>query len=233
MRTVRRILALAVLVPFVPLVAQDAGTNLAWKFKDGQTMYQEMTTKTEQTMKVMGSDIKQNQTQTFIFSWTPVKKDGDNTVLKQKIEGVKMTIDIGGQPISYDSTNPGQTSSALGDFFKSLVGSEFTLTLDKANKVIKIEGRDEFVKKLTQANPQMEGLLKQILSDESLKQMADPTFAAIPGKAVKKGDTWEQKTKLDMGPIGSYENTYKYTYEGKDEKTKLDRIKVDTTLKYI
>jgi hypothetical protein len=69
--------------------------------------------------------------------------------------------------------------------------------------------------------------------------MAQPTFSAIPNKEVVKGDTWERKSELNMGPIGKYENTYKYTYEGKntdakDEKEKkLDKIKVETTLKYI
>ena len=33
-----------------------------------------------------------------------------------------------------------------------------------------------------------------------------------------------------MGPIGTYDTSYKYTYEGKEGK--LDKIKVDTTLKY-
>jgi hypothetical protein len=34
-----------------------------------------------------------------------------------------------------------------------------------------------------------------------------------------------------MGPIGTYDTTNKYTYEGKEGK--LDKIKVDTTLKYL
>ena len=43
----------------------------------------------------------------------------------------------------------------------------------------------------------MKALLEQILNEDSLKQMADPTFAAVPGKEVKKGDpAWEKKTKL-------------------------------------
>jgi hypothetical protein len=37
-----------------------------------------------------------------------------------------------------------------------------------------------------------------------------------------------------MGPIGSYDSTYKYTDDGRDEKDKnLVKIKVDTTLKYV
>ncbi|HEV3204228.1 MAG TPA: DUF6263 family protein, partial [Gemmataceae bacterium] len=125
-------------------------------------------------------------------------------------------------------------ANPLSDFFKALVGAEFTLTIDKDMKVSKIDGREEFLKKLTNTNQTMEPLLKQILSEEALKQMADPAFAVIPGKPVKKGDTWEKPSKLNMGPIGSYESIYKFTYEGQDEKDKnLAKIKVETTLKYV
>jgi len=93
-------------------------------------------------------------------------------------------------------------------------------------------GREEFLKKLTGSNPQMESLLKQILSEDALKEMADPTFAAVPNAAKKVGESWEKTSKLDMGPIGRYENTYKYTYEGPDKDKKWDKIKVETTLKY-
>src|SRR5262249_27375514 len=133
--------------------------------------------------------------------------------------------------ITYDSTKDTTgTGNPLADFFKALVGSKFKLTISPDLKVIKIEGRDEFLSKLTKANPQMEPLLKQILGDEALKQMAEPAFAAVPAMPVKKGATWEKKSQMNMGPIGTYDTTYKYTYEGKDGK--LDKLKVDTTLAY-
>jgi len=223
--------ALALVTLFVPAFAQDSGTKLAWKFEKDKTFYQTMETETNQTMKVMGSDIKQNQKQTFYFSWTPVKQDGDSWEIDQTILGVKMTINIGGQPIEYDSTKEQQTSSALSEFFKQLVGSKFTLTVDKDFKVTAIKGRDDFLKKLTNSNPSMEALLKQILSEDALKEMANPTFAAIPNKEVKKGDTWDKTSKLEMGPIGRYENTYKYTFDGPD-KDKKQKITVKTELKY-
>src|SRR5947209_19089362 len=46
---------------------------LAWKLEKDKTFYQKMTTKTDQTMKVMNQEVKQNQTQTFVFSFTPTK----------------------------------------------------------------------------------------------------------------------------------------------------------------
>ncbi len=209
-----------------------AKASLKWKLEKGKTFYQKMTTKTDQNMKILNSEPKQTQNQTFYFSWTPEKQDGDNWTIKQKIEGVTMEIDIGGTKINYDSTKDTSANNPLGDFFKALVGSEFTLTLNtKEQKVTKVEGRDEFVKKLSQANPQMNQLLSQILSDQALKEMAEPTFAAIPNKDVVKGDKWTKESILDMGPIGKYTNTYTYTYDGKEGK--LDKIKVDTTLKYV
>jgi hypothetical protein len=210
--------------------------TLRWKFEKDKPFYQTMTTETKQSMKVMNNDVNQTQKQTFYFSWTPVKEDKDGWQIKQRIEGVAMDIDIGGSKISYDSTKESQANNPLGDFFKALVGSEFTLTLNpKTMEVTKVEGRDKFIQSLTQANPQMKPLLDQILSDKALKEMAEPTFAVVPDQAESKskGDKWTKKSTLEMGPIGRYDNEYTYIYEGKDEKSKqLDRIKVDTTLKY-
>ena len=221
-----------------PLAAQDK-VNLTWKLEKDKAFYQEMTTSANQGMKVMGQDVTQKQTQTFYFSFTPTAQDSNgNWTVKQKIEGVKITIDINNNAVSYDSTNTATANNALSEFFKQLVGAEFTLTIDKKFKVTKIEGRDAFLKKLTSANPQMESLLKQILSEDALKEMADPTFAAIPNKEVKKDEKWKKESKLDMGPIGTYKNTFTYTYEGKnadgktDAEKKLDKIKVETKLEY-
>jgi hypothetical protein len=231
----RRLLSALTLVGLLalPAAGQDKA-NLKWKFEKDKPFYQKMETTTKQTMKVMTNDVVQTQTQTFWFSWKPTKIEGDTVTLEQVIEGVKMDIDIGNQKISYDSTAKEQANNPLGEFFKALVGSKFTLTLDTKNmKVTKIEGRPDFLEKLVKANPQMKPLLEQILSEKALMEMAEPTFAAVPGKEVAKGDKWERNTVLDMGPIGKYENNYKYTYEGKDEKEKkLDKIKVEMNLKY-
>lgn len=217
-----------------PAAAAGDSVDLKWKFEKGKSFYQELTTDTKQTMKVMGMDIKQDQKQTFYFSWTPQEEDKDKAwTINQKIEGIKMDIDIGGNKVNFDSTKDTGVNNPLSDFFKALVGSSFKLTVSPDFKVTKIEGRDEFLKKLVTANQQMEPMLKQILSDEALKQMADPAFSVVPNKAVKKGESWTKETKLNMGPIGIYDTSYKYTYEGPDEKDKsLAKIKVETTLKY-
>jgi hypothetical protein len=187
-------------------------------------------------MKVMGIEIKQKQKQTFYFGFTPLSQDekDKNWRVKQKIEGVQIDLQISGQQITYDSFKDAQAANnPLADFFKALIGSEFILTITPEMKVTKVDGRDEFLKKLINTNQQMEPLLKQILSEEALKQMADPAFSMVPEKPVKAGDKWTRTSKLNMGPIGTYESTYTFTFEGLDEKDKnLAKIKVTTDLKY-
>jgi hypothetical protein len=210
----------------------DQNVWIRWKLEVGKPFYEEMTIETKQDMQVMGQKINQDQKVTFFLSWNPVKQGKyGNWTVKQKIEGLRMEIEIAGTKISFDSTQKGARAKPLSDFYKSLVGSEFTLTIDKNMKISKIEGRDEFLKKLVKDNPQVEPLLKTILTDETLKQMSDPAFSVIPGKPVSRGDSWEKIASLGMGPIGSFDTNYKYTYGGLD-KNELQKIKVDTTLKY-
>jgi hypothetical protein len=216
-----------------PVLGQDS--EIKWKFQKDKPFYQEMTTETTQNLTIMGMKIDQSQKQSFYFSWTPVKYDEKDKswTIEQKIEGVKMNIQIGPNPLTFDSTKDTNAANALSDFFKALLGAKFTITLGPDMKVVKVEGRDEFIKKLVQTNPQMEQLLKLILSDEALKQMADPAFGVVPPTGHKKGTPWERKGSLNMGPIGSYETTYTYTDEGKDEKDKKsEKIKVTTVVKY-
>jgi len=217
-----------------PAPAGDA-VNMKWQFVNGKVFYQKLNTKTEQKMTIMQNNVNQVQDQTFYFSWKPTEVKDDKVTLEQEIIGVKMDIEIGGSKISYDSVKDAAANNPLGDFFKALIGSKFIVKLNTRDlKVEEVEGRDDFVKKLVAANPQMRQLLDTILSKEALKEMSEPTFAVIPTKGVKKGDTWERKTDLDMGPIGKYKNSYKYTYEGTDGPADkgIQKIKVDTELKY-
>jgi hypothetical protein len=226
--------ALLVLVGLaIPAYGQ---AKLEWKFKEGVPFYQEITTTTKQEMKIAQQTINQTQTQTFWFSWKPTKFDKDKKTwtIVQKIEGVKLDIQIGGNTISYDSSKEAGQSNPLAEFFKQLVDSEFTITVDENMKIKgKIEGKDKFIDKLTKANAQMEALLKEILNDDAFKQMVDPTFSALPTADELKKKEWTREATLNMGPIGKYKTKYAYKYEGKDPSKKdLDKISVTAKLEY-
>jgi len=206
---------------------------LKWKFKKDGIFYQTMSTKTVQTMKVMNNDVSQTQNQTFYFSYKVLDEKADKVTVEQEIIGVKMSIEIGGSKIDYDSTKDTTAQNPLGEFFKALKGTKFTIELDpKTYKVNKVDGREAFITKLVAANPQMKSLLETILSADALKEMAEPTFRVVPPTEGEK--KWTRPAKLDMGPIGTYENTYTFVLEGTEGTgdKQIAKIKVDTELKY-
>jgi RNA polymerase sigma factor (sigma-70 family) len=217
--------------PDAPAGESSPGVLLRLHFHQGRPFYQEVTTATRQSMKVMGSDVTQDQRQTFTFRWTPEEQRPDGTwVLTQRVEGLRMDLDVGGSKISYDSTRGGTASSALGNLYKALVGAEFRVTLDRKYRVLTVAGRDEFLDKASRASPALGPLRSQLFSAEDLRRVAQVAFPALPAERVEPGDSWARKSRVDLGNLGSYEATSTYTYEGREGS--LDRISVECTLKF-
>lgn len=218
------------------------GTKFETKFELNKPLFMKMTTNVKQSIKVQGSgDSNQSHTQTFYFKWTPEKQEGDKWIVNLTIEGAALDLNIGGNPVKYNSLDTSATATAnpaLAEYFGKLIGSELKVTFDKSMAVEKVEGRDELLKKLQNVNPQMEAMLRKILTEEALKQMADPSFGlSVPGDK-KVNDSWEKKTSLALGPIGSYDVTNKFTFKGKNTdgadaaEKDLDKVDVTSTLTY-
>jgi RNA polymerase sigma factor (sigma-70 family) len=208
----------------------DEGLVIKWKFEKEKPFYQEMTTETIQTIKVMDRDVKQTQTQTFYFSWTPTERDKyGNWLLKQKIDGVKIDIDIGGEKTEYDSNKNEDANNPLAAFYKALTGAEFNITLDEWVNIKKVEGRDQFLRKLLAKRPELQTLANPIISEDAVRGMIEKClFPEVLAGLLRPGDSWTRKAKLDMGFLGVCQTTSEYTYVGKEGN--LDRIKVHTKL---
>ncbi|MBN9519814.1 hypothetical protein J0H58_15035 [bacterium] len=231
--------AVAVTALVAPRAEAQDKQSFGLKLEKDKAFYQKTQTIVAQIIKVQGQDLTQKQESTFFFKWTPEKQDGDKWVLKQKVEGLYMSIDISGNPIIYDSAKKEPAGSAsnpgLMDFFKNLEGTEFTVTLNtKTWTVEKVEGKDELAKKLGAGSAQMDSLLKKILTEDSLKQMADPTAGLLPTEPKATNDKWERKSVLNLGPVGTYDVKYDFTYKGKEAAplNHLDRIEIAPTITY-
>ncbi len=208
------------------------GVLLQTRLEKNQAIFLETISETFQAMTVMQMEVKQTQQQTFYLQITPLHQDPKgNWIVEQRILGIKMEIDIGGNKISYCSYDPAPPVSPMSDFFKALIGAEFRLHLGPDLTVRKVVGADRLRNKLAAINPQMEALLKTVLGDDAVKQMGDPFFGQLPNRTVSKGESWTKISELDMGPIGRYKTTNRYTYEG-PEKT-LERIGVVTTMEFL
>ncbi len=223
----------------VTLSAQDKQA-FGLKFKDDKgalvPYYQKSSTTVSQVIKVQGQDLIQKQESTFYYKWEPIAQEGEKWKIKQTVEGLRIGVDISGNGVTYDSTQEADTGAAsnpgLVNFFKNLKGASFTVTLDKNFHVESVDAKDKeaFLAKMANNNPQMDALLKKILTDDSLKQMLDPSLGLTPNEPQAVNGTWERKTPLNLGPIGTYDVTYKFKYVGKQGD--LDKVEVTTTLAF-
>ncbi len=223
----------AVVTPAVPVVPVAGGHKLpfkAFEVKD-KVFYTVQKTETVQEMTVMNQKVIQKQEQEFLIKWTPKAADKNNWVVEQEIKGVKLKIDIGGNKIDYDSSikNP---KNPMTDFFEQLQKSKLTFYIDKDKlKVDKVEGREDFIKGLSDINPQMRSLLNAILSDKALKNMAEPAWSAYPDSgSFAKDQTWERKSVLELGPIGTYKTDFTFKVTSADAKKAA--IDITTNLTY-
>jgi hypothetical protein len=218
----------------VPVPDRPDGQLLKFTAFDvgARPFYQEVMTETNQLMKLMGQEVRQIQKQTFYIKWTPKARDREgNFVVTQEIVAVKMDLDIGGNKIVYDSTLAQQPQNPMADFFRALLQQKLTYTVSPTLKIQKIEGWDDFLNGVAAKNPAMKQMLQVLINEQALGQMVEPTWFAVPIKAVNPGESWTRQSKIGLGVIGNYETTHRFTYQGQDA-SRLDKIKIVADLKY-
>lgn len=212
---IRLALAVLILAVFAPVLQAD---EIRWKFKEGDVFYAQETTEMKMEMSFLGNN-QPMESKTVVISKLTIKKtnpDG-SVVLERKIESQKTEASM---PAGVD----------LDALNKKMEGATFTITLSPKFEVAKIEGYDDFIKRLVGDCDTTGPFLKASLSEETIKRSLDELFLFVPGKAVSVGDKWERKSKVPMGPMGSLQTQTNYKYEGKEGD--LDKISYESTLKY-
>jgi hypothetical protein len=192
------------------------GVKLALKFKEGDTFYVETTNITKQTMDFAGMKQDSDSESTTVTRFKVLKVDKDATVIEQKIESIK-NKNSGGLP-------------GADKIMESMKGQVFKLTLNDKGDVTKLEGYEEFMKKLGSDNDVTAKLLKSFMSEETLRVSAEESFAFLPDKPVNKGDTWKRTQSVPLGPLGGLKGETTYTFKGTGKDG--EEISYDQTLAY-
>lgn len=183
-------------------------TTLEWKFKEGDKFYVEETNDMKQsiTFIALNKEIKQNSKTTILSSYT-VKKvaaAGKEVTLVQKIENVDV------------KTSGDSLGGTMEKVLEKLQGAVFTFTL-KNGQVTKLEGYNDFIKKLADGDETTATFAKELLSEELIKMGLDGTFGNLPDKAVKADDVWSKNSTVPLGPLGSFKTTNDYTFKDQDK----------------
>jgi hypothetical protein len=214
-----------------PVPGQD-GLDLKWRFSKGEVFDQEVTTELKLEMKVMDTNLTSNFRQTSLIRWSPEFQDESaNWFIGMRIEAVKANGDFCGTKIAIDSTKKAAGDDPLATLlYKTVTDSRFTVITGPGMEEVRFGGYKEFADKVIKADPKAESLLKQCLSESTLKQMAESTLGSLPNKVIKKGSSWTKVEIVDLGPSGSTRMTNTYTHVGQEGK--YQKIKVSSALEY-
>jgi hypothetical protein len=205
-----------------------------WFVRHKGTFYQEITTVTRQDVTVQGRKQAQQSRQTCYFKWSSRGRTDGKYVVVQEILGVKLDTDIAGNKVTFDSTARVLAQNPLSEFFKQLLGTEFTLTIgkDKDGRYIieDVEGGKGLPNKPGNVNQALVALLPIAPSGQTAKQTAGFFLGALPPRWFVRGRTWSRDGTLETYPVGTCKTRQTYRYAGQADG--LARITVDTDVSF-
>jgi hypothetical protein len=215
--------------------AAQAQVKLEYKHIEGTTSKVKTASKTHQILSIAGMDIETNSEETVVSSSAVGKRRPDGTLpIEVKIEDLKAQLSLpGGLSLDFDSANPPakKDDSPIGfvlDIFKAVAGSAYTVTLDKQDKVMGVEGLQKVLDKANDLDPKAAAALKGRLDVERIKDAYEQEHGNLPPILVREGETWERKEVSDIGGGQTLTFQKRYEYQGTVEKdgATLDKIGV-------
>jgi hypothetical protein len=219
--SVRMLLPLAlILASCLPAHGQ---VKLEWKFKENDELTLDTVALLKQTLRV-GSQSGEQELEHGTKAIITVKKvHADGTVeLSQLFDRVQAR------------NRRGEGAPAGAGYVRGLEDAVLHLTLNAKREVVRLEGYDELVKRVSKDDANTAKAVRELLKPETLRRSAEELFGFLPDKPVNPGDKWERKLEAPLGPLGTVTATHAYTYAGteaKEGKT-LHKITVTTSLAY-
>jgi hypothetical protein len=199
------LLALPLLLAASPVLGQ---VSLARKFTEGDSYKTKATVKSDQKLTIGGQDGSTNSNTVVEQKTTVGKRDAEGK-LPISVETAILSSEIGlpgNVKIKFDAANPDAKDNNAGNPLAELVRDKLkanakmsnTIVLGKDNQIVDVQG----VKAES-------GITAEDVKDQHAEEAQLSTK-----KDLKKGDTWEQEVKMNLGSGQIFTLKRKYTYEG-------------------
>ena len=217
---------LAISTPAVALAQSDAAM-LKFQYPDGRVTDSMVETEIKQTLEMNGLPVKTSNATSVVVRTECGKRDSAGMIsLTQATKDLKADLDLGMAQIKFDSAKPDADPGnpqlrQITDAMKFAVKAEKTITLDKNNQAVKAE--------LPEGLEVPAGFENEYQSDQLIAQFEN-SQQVLPGKALKKGETWERESETPLGSGQVMTFKKKYTYEGVVEKEGRKLHKITSTV---
>jgi hypothetical protein len=189
----------------------DAATKVALRLnlQKGATYEMKMNSVNQVEQEMTGQKIKIDQKIEMAFNYHVVDVlPSKSAVIEYSFQRMKMDMNMNGQEMKMDSENP--DANPVNAAIKDLLFLKLRLTVNQKGKVEKVEGLDEYVKKIA-GNQQLSQAMMMFTNEDNFKAFFAQTFNYFPETEVSVGDQWKSVINLpelmNVGIIMVYEVT--------------------------
>lgn len=213
--------------------AAAAQVPLEFKIPEGERTVLN-TVKSVQTLTVGPIDVpleSEVQARTRLKAGKPGADGTQRVEEKSERFAIKLSIPGGGVEFDYDKPDAARVDQAtfqpVVDGLQVLQGNSYTLVF-RNGKIADVEGLDAIIQKLPAASAP---LFKDELSPKTIMRDWAQQIASLPGKAVKKGDSWQRTEVIGLGGGQTLTFDTVYEYQGTVEKAgrTLDKVSIVLT----
>src|SRR5436190_13210521 len=198
-----------------PIVAGPAPTGpVELKIKWPLNRYIKQDMNVQQTVETfvpnMPAPIKQEMNIGQQVTLSVLKEDPDGShEVQMEFVSARMVMANGNQGMEFDTSKaPG--TNALAQALHNLPGARLRFVLDSKNEVTRVEGMEDFQKRMTTNQRDQTGILNSLFSEQYFKQMMNQAKSMPPGP-VSVGDSWPVQLEYSMGQLGTLVMDFTYT----------------------
>jgi hypothetical protein len=192
-----------------------AQTSLVWKFEKGQVYEAERSATHKQTVTLNGKQFKQQRGSTWHVRLVVKDKQAENYVVLATLTKVEHQLTGGSDAEMIDPKLP-----------EKMQGSTFTLDVTPSGKIAKLQGYDEFLKRLAGEDTGRLKALRITFPESTLKE----TFADLFGPLPSKSDNWKREYVEPIPHFGALRSTASYT-QNRDKITYTIQTKYEAPAK--
>ncbi len=199
-----------------PSFAQSIEIKPRWNLGKRYSQTMQMQQESRMSMGAQTIDQKVATTTEMTTSVVP-HEDAKKKRLLVRYVRVAMNMDVAGQKMVFDSAKPDAANDPMGvsKILGAYAGKELRLVVDETGKISDFENIEELTKPLADANPMAGQMLKGMFNKETLTQTFNQAaFKALPGKAVKAGDSWPYAVNVALPQLGTFSIKGAYTVKG-------------------
>jgi hypothetical protein len=211
-----------------PAPAQE---KLEWKLKQGDRFFVETVTTKDGTLTVAGKESTVSSVATIVADFTVLKKNQDGSYeIEEEITLLTERSSPSAKGHSAWKLKTGLLPVFTADGTKRQKGATFKIVL-QPNGQFQFSGYDQVAQRLAGKNETVLKMVKELMPEEYWRGFVEDIFRVVPSKPVRPGDAWERSCKTGLGPLGSFDASYRYVLK----KTSISRADIDVTpaMKYL